>query len=62
MIQYLKTLLVLGTFALTYMAGPLWAADVTIGVSIPAATHGWTGGLNYFAQDTIKKMHKAKKT
>jgi ribose transport system substrate-binding protein len=23
---------------------------VTIGVSVPAATHGWTGGVNYFAQ------------
>ncbi|HTO28159.1 MAG TPA: ABC transporter substrate-binding protein, partial [Devosia sp.] len=23
---------------------------VTIGVSVPAADHGWTGGVNYFAQ------------
>lgn len=26
---------------------------IVIGVSIPAATHGWTGGVNYHAQRTI---------
>lgn len=28
----------------------------TIGVSIPAATHGWTGGVNYHAQATIDRL------
>lgn len=28
----------------------------TIGVSIPSATHGFMGGLNWHAQDTIKRL------
>ena len=28
----------------------------TIGVSIPAATHGWAGGLNYHAQQTKARL------
>ena len=33
--------------------------NVTIGVSIPAATHGWTGGVVYHAQETAKLLEKA---
>jgi ribose transport system substrate-binding protein len=33
--------------------------NVTIGVSIPAATHGWTGGVVYHAQETAKMLEKA---
>ncbi|KKC33784.1 substrate-binding domain-containing protein [Devosia psychrophila] len=29
---------------------------VTIGVSVPAADHGWTGGVNYFAQQSIDRL------
>ena len=29
---------------------------VVIGVSIPSATHGFMGGLNWHAQDTIKRL------
>ena len=29
---------------------------LTIGVSVPAATHGWTGGVNYFAQQAIERL------
>ncbi|MBB3020328.1 ribose transport system substrate-binding protein [Microvirga lupini] len=32
--------------------------NVTIGVSIPAATHGWTGGAVYHAQETAKELEK----
>jgi len=28
----------------------------TIGVAIPSATHGFMGGLNFHAQDTIKRL------
>ncbi|KAB0267418.1 ABC transporter substrate-binding protein [Microvirga brassicacearum] len=31
---------------------------VTIGVSIPAATHGWTGGVVYHAQEAAKQLEK----
>ncbi|MDP3340624.1 ABC transporter substrate-binding protein [Frigidibacter sp.] len=30
-----------------------------IGVSIPAATHGWAGGMNYFAQAAIDRLEEA---
>src|SRR6478735_5782570 len=33
--------------------------NVTIGVSIPAATHGWTGGVVYHAQETAKLLEKS---
>lgn len=31
----------------------------TIGVSIPAATHGWTGGLNFHAEETKNRLEAA---
>ncbi|WP_279482943.1 ABC transporter substrate-binding protein [Aureimonas sp. SK2] len=34
------------------------AGAQTIGVSIPAATHGWAGGMNYFAQDAVARLEK----
>jgi ribose transport system substrate-binding protein len=30
----------------------------TIGVSVPSADHGWTGGVDYFAQQTIASLGK----
>lgn len=35
------------------------AGAQTIGVSIPAATHGWTGGLNYHAEQTKARLEAA---
>lgn len=32
--------------------------SVTIGVSIPSATHGWTGGVVYHAQESAKQLEK----
>lgn len=34
------------------------AADYTIGVSIPAATHGWTGGLNFHAEEAKRRLEE----
>ena len=31
---------------------------VTMGVSIPAATHGWTGGVVYWANRTKGELEK----
>ena len=39
-------------------AAPASAQNVTIGVSIPAADHGWTGGINYYASETAKSLEK----
>jgi ribose transport system substrate-binding protein len=33
--------------------------QVTIGVSIPTATHGWTGGVNYWAGVTQERLQEA---
>jgi len=50
----------LGVLALGLLLLPGIAAaqekKVTIGVSIPAATHGWTGGVNFHAQRTAKLL------
>ena len=37
--------------ALTGAAAQAQDKDFTIAVSIPAATHGWTGGVVYHAQE-----------
>ena len=39
---------------------PVLAEDktYTIGVAIPSATHGFMGGLNWHAQETIKRLEK----
>lgn len=34
------------------------AAAETIGVSIPAATHGWAGALNFHAEQTVERLEK----
>ncbi|MCZ0960726.1 ABC transporter substrate-binding protein [Paracoccus benzoatiresistens] len=44
------------------LAAPALAQDgetKVIGISIPAATHGWAGGMNYFAQATVDRLEKA---
>lgn len=49
----------LGTALALVLALPAAAQEDethTIGVSIPAATHGWAGGMNYFAQAAIDRL------
>lgn len=43
---------------LALATGPVAAQEesYTIGVAIPSATHGFMGGLNYHAQDTIERL------
>jgi ribose transport system substrate-binding protein len=43
-------------FGLSILAS---AGAQTIGVSIPAATHGWAGGLNFHAEETKKRLEAA---
>lgn len=45
----------------TLMGGAATAQDAetkTIGVAIPSATHGFMGGLNFHAQDTIARLEE----
>jgi ribose transport system substrate-binding protein len=48
----------IGLAAVLGAGAPAAAQDeqVTIGVSIPAATHGWTGGVNYHAEQAIQRL------
>ncbi|SMD06497.1 substrate-binding domain-containing protein [Primorskyibacter flagellatus] len=47
--------------AMISLAAPAIAQEggAKIGVAIPAATHGWTGGLNYHTERTIAAMEAA---
>ncbi|QFT62578.1 ribose transport system substrate-binding protein [Roseivivax halotolerans] len=56
--SYMKTTL-LGCTMLA-LSGTAWAQDDTtvIGVSIPAATHGWAGGMNFHAQETVERLEE----
>ncbi|MCB1353997.1 MAG: ABC transporter substrate-binding protein [Rhodobacteraceae bacterium] len=54
----MKTLLA-GSLALTLGAATAEAQETkVIGVSIPAATHGWAGGMNYHAQEAVARLEK----
>ena len=50
--------LVVGSLGL---AGSASAEDktYTIGVSVPTADHGWTGGVDFFAQQAVERLGKA---
>ncbi len=41
------------------ITGLALAQTTVIGVSIPAATHGWTGGVNYWAAETEARLEAA---
>lgn len=50
------------TAALVIAAAPALAQDgetAVIGVSIPAATHGWAGGMNFHAQEAVDRLEEA---
>lgn len=41
------------------LAAPVMAQDTkVIGVSIPAATHGWAGGMNFHAQAAVDRLEE----
>lgn len=58
MLANIKRLLQAGTFAAT-LGAALSAQAQTLGVSIPAATHGWAGGLNFHAEQTKARLEEA---
>ncbi len=52
--KYLAT-----TAIMAALAAPAMAQDTTvIGVSIPAATHGWAGGMNFHAQEAVDRLEE----
>ncbi|ODS86565.1 MAG: ABC transporter substrate-binding protein, partial [Devosia sp. SCN 66-27] len=56
--KLLKSLLGAAVIAGALGGSALAQDKVTIGVSVPAADHGWTGGVNYFAQQAIERLKK----
>jgi ribose transport system substrate-binding protein len=57
-----RLILAAGAAGLTLSTAlPATAQEKTakIGIAIPAATHGWTGGLNFHTERTIKAMEAA---
>lgn len=49
--------LLAATMLVGALGGVAVAQDkIVIGVSVPAADHGWTGGVNYFAQQAIERL------
>ena len=56
-----RTVLKGAAIALAVVTGPAMAQDesYTIGVAIPSATHGFMGGLNWHAQDSIDRLTAA---
>lgn len=58
MLANVKRLIQAGTFLATFTIA-LSAQAQTIGVSIPAATHGWAGGLNFHAEQTKARLEQA---
>ena len=58
--SYMKTMLA-GCAAVALTAGTALAQDAetrVIGVSIPAATHGWAGCMNFHAQETVERLEE----
>ena len=58
MLANAKRLIQAGTLLATFTIA-LSAQAQTIGVSIPAATHGWAGGLNFHAEQTKARLEQA---
>jgi ribose transport system substrate-binding protein len=55
----MKRLAILLTVLLTSLFSLSAAQEqVTIGISIPTATHGWTGGVNYWARVTQERLQE----
>jgi ribose transport system substrate-binding protein len=58
--SYMK-MLTAGCAAMAISVGGAFAQEAetkVIGVSIPAATHGWAGGMNFHAQETVKRLEE----
>lgn len=57
----MKRLIYAGAVALSGLGAAAYAdghETKVIGVSIPAATHGWAGGMNFHAQETVDRLEE----
>jgi ribose transport system substrate-binding protein len=52
-----KHIIVASLYAASLACGTVRAQEtIKIGVSVPSADHGWTGGIDFFAQETKKRL------
>jgi len=62
MITLTKHIVVVSLYAASLVCGSAMAQDtIKIGVSIPSADHGWTGGIDFFAQEAKKRLESTYK-
>ena len=62
MINLTKHIVVASLYAASLVCGSAMAQDtIKIGVSIPSADHGWTGGIDFFAQEAKKRLESTYK-
>jgi ribose transport system substrate-binding protein len=62
MISLTKHIVVASLYAASLVCGSAMAQDtIKIGVSIPSADHGWTGGIDFFAQEAKKRLESTYK-
>lgn len=62
MINLTKHIVVASLYAASLVCGSAIAQDtIKIGVSIPSADHGWTGGIDFFAQEAKKRLESTYK-
>ena len=62
MIKSIRHTLVASLYAASLACGSLVAQEtIRIGVSVPSADHGWTGGIDFFAEQTKKRLESTYK-
>src|ERR1700756_5439888 len=62
MIKSIRYTLVATLYATSLACGSVMAQEtIKIGVSVPSADHGWTGGIDFFAQETKKRLESLHK-
>jgi ribose transport system substrate-binding protein len=55
-------MLVASLYAASFACGSVMAQEtIKIGVSVPSADHGWTGGIDFFAQEAKKRLESTYK-
>ena len=53
----IKHIIIASLYAASLACGIAKAQEIIkIGVSVPSADHGWTGGIDFFAQETKKRL------
>ena len=55
---HMKAILMAGAASVAMTTAATAQETSVIGVSIPAATHGWAGGMNFHAQEAVERLEE----